>query len=151
MSSVRSVRYPFAILGAANCYNRPMRHTKPILGILLGAVALVGSVRSGTAAGEERAPLSVVDSEFVCMVNDASYDRPQVPVDVDGKTYFGCCEMCKARLADDPALRVAIDPVSGKEIDKAEAIIASDAYDRVFYFESEETLKKANKKLAEHE
>ena len=93
--------------------------------------------------------LEVVEPEYVCMVNDAAYDKEQVRVDVHGKTYYGCCEMCKARLTESEELRTGIDPVSGKEVDKATAVIAADAYHRVYYFENEENLKKANEKLAE--
>ena len=55
--------------------------------------------------------LEVVEAEYVCMVNDAAYDKEQVRVDVEGKTYYGCCEMCKARLENNEQLRVGIDPV----------------------------------------
>ena len=92
--------------------------------------------------------LEVVDAEFVCMVNDARYDTVQVRVDVDGKAYYGCCEMCKARLTENEQLRVGVDPISGNEVDKAAAIIAADSYNRIFYFETEENFKKANEKLS---
>ena len=71
-------------------------------------------------------------------MNDAAYEKEQVRVDVEGKTYYGCCEMCKARLEKNEGLRVGIDPVSGKKVDKATAVIARDSYRRVFYFENEE-------------
>ncbi len=90
----------------------------------------------------ERPDMEVVDAEFVCMVNDAVYDKKQVHVQVNGKDYYGCCEMCKERLAKDAALRVAIDPVSGKEVDKATAVIGANSYKRVFYFENEKNFEK---------
>jgi YHS domain-containing protein len=94
------------------------------------------------APAEDRAEMEVVDAEFVCMVNDAVYDKKQVHVQVAGKDYYGCCEMCKERLAKDAALRVAIDPVSGKEVDKATAVIGADSYNRVFYFENQKNFEK---------
>ena len=42
-------------------------------------------------------------------------------VEVGGKTYFGCCPMCKERLATDAEARQAMDPVSGRMVDKAVA------------------------------
>jgi len=93
--------------------------------------------------------LEIVEAEYVCMVNDAAYDKEQVRVDVEGKTYYGCCEMCKARLVKNEKLRIGIDPISGKAVDKATAIIAADAYNRVFYFENEANLNKANAKRKE--
>ena len=93
-------------------------------------------------ASKDREEMEVVESEYVCMVNDAVYDKKQVHVQVEGKDYYGCCEMCKERLATDVALRVAIDPVSGKEVDKATAVIGADSYNRVFYFENEKNFEK---------
>lgn len=83
--------------------------------------------------------LEKVESKRVCMVNDTVFPRDQIPVEVDGKTYFGCCEMCKGRLAKDATLRTATDPVSGAEVDKATAVIGAGPDGRVFYFESDQT------------
>jgi len=90
----------------------------------------------------EDAEMEVVDAEFVCMVNDAVYDKKQVHVEVEGKDYYGCCEMCKERLATNASLRVGIDPVSGNEVDKATAVIGADSYKRVFYFENQKNFEK---------
>src|SRR5262245_55931444 len=62
----------------------------------------------------------------VCMVNDQLFERDQIPVEVEGKTYYGCCKMCKKSLAEKREFRVATDPVSGKEVDKATAVIGAD-------------------------
>lgn len=53
--------------------------------------------------------------------------KAQIPVEVEGKTYFGCCDMCKTRLAQDPESRAALDPVSGARVDKASAVIGREA------------------------
>jgi YHS domain-containing protein len=50
--------------------------------------------------------------------------------------------MCKERLAEDAAMRVALDPVSGKEVDEATAIIGADSYGRAFYFENQKNFEK---------
>ena len=42
-----------------------------------------------------------------------------------------------------------IDPISGKAVGKATAIIAADANNHVFYFEKEAKVNKANAKLRE--
>lgn len=89
--------------------------------------------------------LKRVESKTVCMVNEQAMGKDQIPVVVDGKTYYGCCEMCKEALAKNADKRVAVDPVTGKQIDKAKAVIAAQEDGRVFYFESEETLAKHNK------
>jgi YHS domain-containing protein len=81
----------------------------------------------------------VADSSQVCMVNNQFMGREQIPVEVEGKTYFGCCEMCKGRLSSDPSSRSGKDPVSGKLVDKASAVIAKRPSGEVIYFESKET------------
>lgn len=81
-----------------------------------------------------------VEHHFVCMVNDAVFPQEQIPVEVEGKTYYGCCPMCEEILGRDAAMRTAVDPVSGNEVDKATAIIRARPDRSVLYFESEETL-----------
>ena len=78
------------------------------------------------------------------MVNDQLMGRPQIPIVVDGRTHYGCCENCKKRLADDETARVAKDPVSGALVDKSAAVIGQDSSGRVFYFASEGNLRAFN-------
>lgn len=89
-------------------------------------------------------PLTKVASKTVCMVNEHAMGKDQIPVEVDGKTYYGCCDMCKKALAENAEKRAAVDPVTGKKVDKATAVIAAQEDGRVFYFESDETLAKHN-------
>ena len=98
-------------------------------------------------AGEEKKQeLKRVETKKVCMVNNQVFDKDQIPVDVEGKTYYGCCEMCKERLAKDAAARTAVDPVTGKPVDKATAVIAAMPDGKVLYFESQETYEQYSKK-----
>ena len=105
------------------------------------------------AAAEEGAspagPATRVETKKVCMVNDALFEKDQIPVEVEGKTYYGCCQMCKARLAEDAAVRSAVDPVTGEAVDKATAVPGALADGTVLYFESEETLARYNEKAGE--
>jgi len=92
------------------------------------------------AAGPALAePLRRVPAKNVCMMNNTVFPKEQIAVPVDGKTYFGCCEMCKGRLAQDPTVRQATDPVSGNPVDKARAVIGAMPDGKVLYFESERT------------
>ena len=85
-----------------------------------------------------RRPLTLVSTrEQVCMVTNQFIGRPQIPIEVDGRTYFGCCEMCKGRLAREPSTRTAVDPLSGSEVDKATDVIAQDPAGALSYFENE--------------
>lgn len=84
----------------------------------------------------------VTDTSQVCMVNDQFMGKPQIPIDVEGRTYYGCCAMCKDRLGKDPASRLAQDPVTGEQVDKSKAVIVKDAAGKVLYFASEDTLRR---------
>ncbi|MEE8299116.1 MAG: hypothetical protein V3R67_07015 [Thermodesulfobacteriota bacterium] len=88
--------------------------------------------------------LTEVDSKYVCMVTNQLFVKEQIPVELEGKTYYGCCEMCKAKIKNNPQSREATDPVSGKKVDKAEAIIGATTDGSIYYFESEENLAEFN-------
>ena len=62
--------------------------------------------------------------------------KPQIPVDVEGRTYYGCCAMCKEKLNQQPAARIAQDPVTGEDVDKSKAVIVQNAQGKVLYFGS---------------
>ncbi len=81
-----------------------------------------------------------VESKYVCMINDQHFNKEQIPVIVDGKTYYGCCEMCEAKLKTDAKSRVAVDPVSKKKVDKAISVMGVTPEGRVYYFENEKDL-----------
>lgn len=100
------------------------------------------SAPAEAAPAEAQAALTVVPNHEVCMVNDRFFARQQIPVEVEGKTYYGCCAACKDRLAQDRTVRYAVDPVSGEEVDKATAVCGARADDSVVYFASEENLEK---------
>ncbi len=76
------------------------------------------------------------------MVTNQFMGKPQIPIAVEGRTYFGCCAMCKDRLGKEPATRTALDPVTGEQVDKAGAVIIQDASGKVLYFASEDTLRR---------
>jgi len=105
--------------------------------LFLTLALLLFALPAFAQGGDDAAPaLTPIKSEYVCMVNDAAFDKRQIPVEVAGKTYYGCCPMCKERLAKDVSARTATDPVSGKEVDKASAVIGKAADGSVYYFES---------------
>lgn len=93
--------------------------------ILVSGMAYAGQLRR------------VTDISHVCMVNNEDMGKPQIPVKVGDQTYYGCCKMCIGTLNNDRKARFAIDPVSGKEVDKAKAVIGAKPNMEVVYFESE--------------
>lgn len=78
----------------------------------------------------------IVPNETVCMVTEAHFDKPQIPVKVGNKTYYGCCDGCKKTLTESKEARTAVDPVTKMNIDKATAVIAANSKGNVLYFEN---------------
>ncbi len=105
---------------------------------LLGLLVALTPVASALEGANTK--LTKVEPVKVCMVNNTLFAKDQIRVEVEGKTYFGCCAMCKERLTKDPKSRTAIDPVSKQSVDKATAVIGANSAGRVFYFENEENL-----------
>ena len=83
----------------------------------------------------------------VCFVNNKFMGIDQIPVDFEGKTYYGCCPDCVGKLKTIRETRYAIDPLTGTEVDKALAyiVIAPQGNNDVLYFESEDNYLKFTK------
>ncbi len=82
----------------------------------------------------------IVPNEKVCMVNDRFMGVPQIAIQANGTTYYGCCENCIEKLQknlDD--VRFGSNPLFETKVDKASAIIVQDkSSGSVFYFASKE-------------
>lgn len=92
----------------------------------------------------------IVPNETVCMVTERHFGRPQIPVGVGGKTYYGCCGNCKSTLAEDKGSRTAIDPLTKKSVDKATATIAANNEGDVMYFANKKNFEKYMKDSSQH-
>lgn len=127
-----------------------LRVLGPIALILMLAVAGAGialQMKGGgqpavTTRAAQSTSLRKVETKRVCMVTNRVFEKDQIPVAVQGRTYYGCCEGCKQTLANNSAARTAVDPVSGKTVDKAAAVIGARPDGSTFYFENESNLKK---------
>lgn len=84
----------------------------------------------------------IVPNNTVCMVTEAHFEKPQIPVKVGDKTYYGCCDHCKKTLTEDKAARTATDPLTKKSVDKATATIAANSAGKVLYFENKGNFEK---------
>jgi YHS domain-containing protein len=123
---------------------------RPVALILMLAAAGTGialPIKDGGRAAAnttavQSASLRKVEVKKVCMVTNRVFAKDQIPVAVQGKTYYGCCEGCKQTLANNPAARMAVDPVSGNTVDKATAVIGARPDGSTLYFENESNLKK---------
>src|SRR5688572_25608306 len=79
--------------------------------------------------------------QMVCMMQDMVLTKPGIPIQHEGKTYYGCCAMCKEKIASEPEKYTrATDLVSGKKVDKATAFIYG-LDGTAFYFQSAATRK----------
>ncbi|RZA22813.1 MAG: TRASH domain-containing protein [Proteobacteria bacterium] len=107
---------------------------------------MAASPLTNTSANQSRVQADAgwhkADPKRVCMVTNMEFPRDQIPVKVKDTTYYGCCENCKERLGKDEAVRQAVDPISGKTVDKAKASIAAGPDGAVEYFENDANLKK---------
>lgn len=126
------------------------------LAVLTFSFAIASSFLTLAKAQSEKSketPLTQVETKYVCMINNQKFDKEQIAVEVEGQTYYGCCEMCKEKLKNDKASRWATDPVSGKKVDKAKAVIGVNAEGKAFYFENVDNLKKykADSNTTEHQ
>ncbi|HZI63187.1 MAG TPA: TRASH domain-containing protein [Thermoanaerobaculia bacterium] len=124
--------------------------TVAALALVVTCLALAGAAAAGESAPREgeKPALERAEPKYVCMVNDRVFDKEQIPVEVENRTYYGCCQMCKQALTERPELRSGTDPVSGKPVDKAKSVIGSLADGSVLYFESDKTFIEYQKKLA---
>jgi YHS domain-containing protein len=114
-----------------------------VLGLFFLVFLVLGAAHAGETKGQE---IRRVEAKKVCMVNNQLFEKDMIPIAVEGKTYYGCCEMCKERLAKDAAARMAVDPVTGNKVDKATAVIAALPDGSILYFESETTFEQYGKK-----
>ena len=76
------------------------------------------------------------------MITKKHFDSEQMAVNVEGRTYYACREMCKAQLLKDPSSREDVDPVSGNKIDKATAAVGVDKAGKVYFFETLQNLQR---------
>ncbi|HYA18577.1 MAG TPA: hypothetical protein VEF06_13990 [Bryobacteraceae bacterium] len=104
----------------------------PLIAILAGGTVLAA------AAGEK---VKQVDAKYVCFVTLKKFDKPLTPTVIEGRKYYGCCDDCAKTLNTDPNSRIAVDPVTNKEVDKAMAVIGVDKAGHVYFFENETNLK----------
>lgn len=109
--------------------------------ILAAALCAAGaSTARAEPGGRETVPaVKAVRSDRVCMVTDKVMPKKQLPVRVAAKTYYGCCAGCVATLTENRAARFAKDPLTGRPVDKAKAVILEGAEGAALYFESKDS------------
>lgn len=122
-------------------YKRNITLLAAAMGLFFTGMIQTSSLAGEVSQGAAKKEIKSVKPELVCMVNDNVMKAPQMPVPVEGKTYYGCCAGCVKTLQSDRSVRVAKDPVTGHEVDKATAFIIADPKmkGKALYFESQDT------------
>lgn len=122
-------------------YKRSIKLLAAAMGLLFTGMIQTYSLAGEISQGTSKKGIKSIKPELVCMVNDSVMKGPQIPVPVEGKTYYGCCAGCVKTLQNDRSVRIAKDPVTGHEVDKATAFILADPKmkGKALYFESQET------------
>lgn len=116
---------------------------KPMLSKALWVCLALLAAWSFPAAGFSTVvAVQCVENSKVCMVEDRVSGRENIPIEVGGKTYYGCCPVCVGKLKSKTATRFSKDPDTGKEVDKAKAYIVAGEDGTVIYFESGKTFRK---------
>lgn len=117
-----------------------LKKTTAIIFLVLFALsAPVFTAEAGTVKEAATKALQGVKHSDVCMVQNRHGIMKMIPVEVDGKMYYGCCAGCVGKLKYNSVVRFSKDPVTGKEVDKASAFIIGNRDGTVTYFESKET------------
>lgn len=120
--------------------------TRIISVLLLGMLFTFGApVYNSCAANPKEAAKQTIEPlkhSDVCMVQNRYGMMKMIPVEVDGKMYYGCCQGCVGKLKFRPEVRFDKDPVTGKKVDKSTAFIVGNPDGTVVYFESKETAEK---------
>ena len=131
-----------------------MKVISSILTLSLIALITIGCNNTKKEVKTEPAPVPVavektevaqtssakIESSKVCYVNNKFMGIDQIPVLVDNKTYYGCCEGCVTKLQENLGdVRYGVDPLTGEKVDKAMAYIVLSPLGNndVLYFESE--------------
>jgi len=113
-----------------------------LLAVLAFAAPQLKAEDSGNTSTQQA--VTQVQPNYVCMATDRVYDKSLIPVVIGNKTYYSRCHMCEEKLKTDPGSRVAVDPVTGEEVDKSEAIIGAAPDGTILYFASVENLTSYN-------
>ena len=112
--------------------------------------ALIATILFSSYAHAGKFPiLKKVDTPEVCMITNKHMGAAQIAVPIGKKIYYGCCEMCVGTLNKDVKSRYSLDPLTGKKVDKATAVIGAKKDGAVLYFENQKNFDaylKKNKK-----
>lgn len=115
------------------------------LNLLISSIFRIFFILGLSSCGMFESQLKQAETNKVCMVTNKYMGVEQIPVLVEGKTYYGCCAGCASKLKENQDnVRFSKDPLTGEKIDKAAAfiVVVIDNSNDVWYFKSEDTYQK---------
>ena len=78
-----------------------------LLALMMVLTAFAPAMAADTSPVHDGTWLKPTEAQYVCMMNNKMFDKPQIAIDIEGKTYYGCCPMCADKLKNDVSLRTA--------------------------------------------
>lgn len=127
--------------------NKSEASMKKMFFVALGGFGFAALLTLMACSPAKSPSLKAVDPSLVCMGTDQVPGKAMIAIELDGKTYYGCCPKCNERLRSDKGERRAIDPLSGEAVDKADAFILEGPGGIALYFQSAETAEKYIEKM----
>ena len=117
------------------------RISEGLLSFMLLSFTLLGTPANANSQSKN---MVHVKHARVCMVTNQVFAKDQIPVKVGDKLYYGCCHMCKKKLAENEDVRFGTDPVTRKKVDKSTAYIGAYSNGEVVYFLNKSNFEKYN-------
>ena len=117
-----------------------LKYVAASLGVGAILIALVVAIAKSQVNAQAASGARVSDRKLVCMLQDSLQTRAGLEHVYNGKKYYLCCGGCLAGFEQNPArYSHAVDPVNGKQVDKADASIYG-YKGRAYFFSSQNTL-----------
>jgi YHS domain-containing protein len=117
-----------------------LKHIAAGMGAGAILIALIVAIAKSQVNAQAASGARVTDRKLVCMLQDSLQTREGLEHIYNGKKYYLCCGGCLAGFEQNPArYSQAVDPVNGKQVDKADAPIYG-YKGRAYFFSSQNTL-----------
>lgn len=108
--------------------------------VITSAGSFAQTANAQTKSNHEIAAVKPLPTKQVCMVTNKFMGKEQIPVQVNNKMYYGCCQGCVGTLKNSEEARSATDELTKQKVDKAKAfiIVKPGAQSDVLYFASKQ-------------
>lgn len=140
MKTIKSSKQGIGSFRGKRIDKKILKHIAAGLGAGVILIALVVVIPKSHVNAQAASAARVTDRKLVCMLQDSLQTREGLEHIYNGKKYYLCCGGCLAGFEQNPArYSHAVDPVNGKQVDKADAAIYG-YKGRAYFFSSQNTL-----------